>query len=87
MKSCFPSAVVDELLVEDVLDVAVLLVFDAGGVVALLVVLVVLVVVVVVFVVLLALAGAVDEQADVASNAAVKAPIKAILFIYCSLFH
>jgi uncharacterized membrane protein len=88
VKSCFPSAAVEES-VDVVLAFEVLLVFefDAGGVVGLLAVLVFeVVVVVVVFVVLLALAGAVDEQAAVTSNAAVKAPRSTILFIYRSRF-
>jgi hypothetical protein len=73
----------EDVLAFEVFEV--LLVFDAGGVVVLLAVLEVFVTVVV-DVVLLLLAGAVDVQAAVTSNAAVKAPRSTILFIYRSRF-
>jgi hypothetical protein len=72
-----------EVLAAAVLEVAVLLVFDAGGVVLLLDVLDV-VVVVVVFVVWLAVPG--DEQAPATNKARAKQHNSALFFIYCSRF-
>jgi hypothetical protein len=72
------------LLVELELEAGELLVLEAGGGAVFL--LAVLLVVVVVVVVVLALPGAVEEQAAVASRAAVKPHSNALFFIFRSHF-
>jgi hypothetical protein len=80
VKSCLPSAAVLVLLVVLEVEVLLVLVFVTGGGAVGRLTLVVLVVLVVV-VVLLALAGAVDVQAALTSNEAVKAASNTVFFI------
>src|ERR1051325_2956188 len=85
VKSCAPSvAAAVLLLVELELEAGELLVLEAGGGAVFL--LAVLLVVVVVVVVVLALPGAVEEQAAVASRAAVKPHSNTLFFIFRSHF-